>query len=335
MKAFYILLLFALLLSGCTDDSSVQPPPPPVDPFEDCGNGDPVSPFDSLYHNWPCPKYRISQLRISPSNGWWAGEYYRYGTAEGETSAMGIFVYDPVNDVPIAQYDDAWGHRWSPDGRALILIHGFELYRIDVPSMSLHTPAADYVVNLASWSTDGKRIFFEHYNKNDQSIETGLYSMNPDGSDKHFEGRCGAWAQLLNDSTFIGFTWDSLIFLQRGSLIRTARYIPEMDDFPDHSQLDISFVDETMVFGTVRKGSILDPWGNGLWLLDTESWKPRKIRGAQWWNKLYYPTWAPNGNIYGSVFCRKDSSSMVWEFDLQGNPLRQITKKTMRVWMTQ
>lgn len=334
MRVLCILLLFTLLLPSCTDDSSVEPPPPPVDPFADCGNGDPVSSLDSLWHNWPNPKYRISRLRISPYNGWWAGDYYRYGTVEGETSAMGIFVYDPVNDIPIAQYDDAWGHRWSPDGRTLILVHGFQLYRIDIPSMNIKNLTVGFDVGLGSWSSDGQKLFFDHTGRGSVNLDGGMYSMQPDGSEKRFEGHCGAFSQLLNDSTFMGFKADSLIFLQRGNLIRSARHIPEMDEFPYHDQLDISGSRNLIVFGTAHKGSILNPWGNGLWLMDTETWIPRKIRGAQWWNELYYPTWAPNGNIYGSVYCRKDSSSMVWEFDLQGNPIRQITNKTMRVWMT-
>lgn len=332
MKRILTLLFLAFLLPGCSDDPPVQPPPS-VDPFADCGNGDPVSSFDSLMHNWPYPKYRIGQLRISPDNGWWAGDYVRFKTVEGETFAQGVFVYDPVRNIPIAQYDDAWGHRWSPDGKTLILIKEFQLYRIDIPSMNLRNLTAGYDVVLGSWSSDGNKLYFSHNGQYTPYLPNGMYSMNPDGSEKRLEGDPGVSAWLLNDSTFMGFKFDSLIFLQRGSGLRTARHIPEMDRFPSSEQLDISSSGDLIVVYTREKGSLHDPWGNGLWLLDTKSWTPRKIRDAQWWNNAYYPTWAPNGNIYASVYCRSDSSSMVWEFDLNGNPLRRITEKTMRVWM--
>lgn len=332
MKRISILLILAFLLSACTDDTSMQPPPT-VDAFADCGNGDPVSSYDSLMHNWPYPKYRISQLRISPFNGWWAGDYLRYKTVEGETFAQGVFVYDPMRDMPIAQFDDAWGHRWSPDGKTLILIQGFQLYRIDIPSMDLRNLTEGYDVALGSWAPDGSKLFFSHNGQKTPGLPNGMYSMNVDGSEKRWEGDPGAFALLLNDSTFMGFKSDSLIFLHRGSGLRTTKHIPELDEWPYTDQLDISNSRNLIVFCTVRKGSLHDPWGNGLWLLDTKTWTPRKIRGAQWWNNLYYPTWAPNGNIYASVYCRKDSSSMVWEFDLNGNPLRRITEKIMRVWM--
>jgi hypothetical protein len=124
--------MLALLLSACTENSSVQPPTPRFDPFADCGNGDPVSAHDSTYKLWPYPMYTISQLRISSYNGWWAGNYLRFRTSEESTFAMGVFIYDPVNDTPIAQFDEAWGHRWSPDGISLILMQGVRRIHGDV-----------------------------------------------------------------------------------------------------------------------------------------------------------------------------------------------------------
>jgi hypothetical protein len=328
MRTLHVLLL-ALLLSACAENSSVQPPTPPFDPFADCGNGDPVSAHDSTFQLWPYPMYTISQLRISPFNGWWAGDYLRFRTSQESTFAMGVFIYDPVNDVPIAQFDDAWGHRWSPDGRSLILIQGFQLYRIDISSLNVLNLTKGYIVQLGSWSSDGKTLYFAH---NGAGPTPGMYSMKTDGSEKIFEGSCGTFSQLLNDSTFMGFVIDSIIFLQRGTLIRSARHIPEMDGFPSHRQFDISPMRNRIVIATTARGSVHHPWTNGIWLLDTETWKPRKIRDGQWWNKVYSPTWAPNGNMYASVYCRSDSSKMVWEFDLDGNPIRRITHKTMKVW---
>jgi hypothetical protein len=132
MKRISVLSMLALLLSACTENSSVQPPTPPFDPFADCGNGDPVSAHDSTYKLWPYPMYTISQLRISSYNGWWAGDYLRFRTSEESTFAMGVFIYDPVNDTPIAQFDEVWGHRLSPDGRSLILMQGFRRIHGDV-----------------------------------------------------------------------------------------------------------------------------------------------------------------------------------------------------------
>jgi hypothetical protein len=193
MRTLHVLLL-ALLLSACAENSSVQPPTPPFDPFADCGNGDPVSAQDSTFQLWPYPMYTISQLRISPYNGWWAGVYLRYRTSEESTVAMGVFIYDPVNDVPIAQFDDAWGHRWSPDGRSLILIQGFQLYRIDISSLNVLNLTKGYTrPSIASWSSGRKNGYvFHHYDKHYPNLETGMYSMKTDGSDARFSrDRCG------------------------------------------------------------------------------------------------------------------------------------------------
>lgn len=329
----YIILVIVLYVIGCTENHPVQPPYK-YDPFATCDNDKQISTLDSLNYNFPYPKYRISLLRVSPYNGLWAGEYERFVTRAGETYAKGVFVYDPEHDEPVAQFDDAWGHSWSPDGRKLVYTSAFTIFILEFPSMSTRSISEGYRVQYASWSYDGMRIFFNH---NPGAVITepapGIYSMNPDGSDKRRIANFVLATKTFDSEQLITMFPDSVILSRIDNAKRSAISQSDLESSHPFDHYDISRFGDFIVFDRSKSGSTLNPWGNGLWLLETVTWTARKIRDAQWWNALYYPTWASSGTIYASVFCRKDSSSMIWEFDLNGNPLRRITEKTMRVWM--
>ena len=312
------------VLHACSDENPTEPPKS-NDPFADCGNDEPISSNDSAWSMFPWARYRISELRISSYNGYWAGTYERHNFASTDlTYASGVFLYDPHRNVPITGFTDSWGHSWSPDGKTLLFTNSNTIYTYNQLNGKLTQLTEPEASDIAYWSVDGKHIYYRHY---------GTYVMNPDGSEKRPVTDMIWRAKVLDASRLVAVYKDTLRIFNIPDSTLTKIYKPEMDPSHHLNAYDISPDSKFIIFQTQQNGGVLDPWGNGVWLMHTKTWTAKKIRGAQWWGHEYYPTWASDNTFYASVFCRKDSSSMIWEFDLNGNPIRQITTKEMRVWL--
>lgn len=322
------LVIYLILLVSCSDET-VQPLRY-EDHFASCGNSDPISYSDSINVGRPNPRIRISQLRISPYNGWWAGEYEGYRWGDGQYG-HGIYIYDPISDTPIARYDEAGYHYWSPDGRKLLLSTYSALYVIDIPSLEVRNITPVGIGVLGTWTLDGSCIYARYGSKSEPA---GIYSMKSNGSNKKFiTNQVWNATKLLDKNRLFAPYPDSIRTFNINTGVLSLSYRPQVR-MESHPELyDISPDRQSILYETWHQGDIYEPWGNGIWVMDTATWSPRKVLGAQWWRHEYYPTWASESTFYASVYCRNDSSSMVWEFDLNGNPIRQVTTKDMHVWM--
>jgi len=281
---------------------------------------------------WPQANLDISQLRISPYNGWWAGYFKGYQKSDG-IWAEGIFLYDATNNIPIARFDGSWSYAWSKDGKQFLFINNFNVFIFHCATKTLTQITENNLYSAAIWSVDGSMLFTRKTRyADDTDTLGGIVAMNPDGSNKRNVTNYFLSPKMLDSTRLMCVIIDTIFIFDTRNGNRSKIFKPEMDTNHNPDLYDVSLNNEFIIFQTTKKGSIPNPWNNGIWLMDTETWTARKIRGAQYWNKQYYPTWASESTFYASVYCRNDSSSMVWEFDLNGNPIRQITTKDMNVW---
>lgn len=325
-----VLIAIILAFTGCSEDSPIEPQP--VDPFASCDNGQDVGTDSLLYVYDFFPTYQISHLTVSSFNGWWAGEYKELGNRRG------IFVYDPVSNTPIARYEKAEWHEWSPDGRKLLLLIDVDIWLVDVPSMAL-TRITDVSneglgTRFACWSQDGKHIIATRsLDKQIPVWPLGTFEMKPDGSEKRLLTESLWAAKTLDTSRIVALFGDSLLIydINKNTITRVFTGIGSLsrDSF---SAFTVSPSGEHIVIHARSPGNYDNPWANSLYIVNSKTWEVKKIRDAQRWDKPYAPSWVSNSSFYASVLCIMDSSSMVWEFDLNGNPIKQITTRQMQVW---
>lgn len=331
-----IFLIVILAYAGCSDDPVIPPPP---DQFANCKNDTHLTELDTIMHRAPAPTYHISRLTVSTYNGWWAGEYQMGIPGTGVPKARGIFLYDPVSDSPLATYQTAEWHEWSPDGRSLLLIIGSDIWIVDVPSLVLrkiYDWRTDSLATwFATWALDGRRVFVSRPVKKNSLWPLGTYVMNADGSERKLVTTKIWYAKQLDEGSLISIT-SGIIFqydIDSDSLYRFERPLVGVRSAGRSIRdYDILRNRDYVVVHSRWADAIFNHQWNPLFMLDTKTWTLRQIREAQRWDVEYLPTRAGPSSFYATVFCRTDSSSMVWEFDMKGNPIKQVTTKTMNVW---
>lgn len=72
----------------------------------------------------------------------------------------------------------------------------------------------------------------------------------------------------------------------------------------------------------------------GVWVLNLGSLEVRQTlpRHPYYRFKNQYPVWSTNSSFVAQWFCLKDSTLLLYEYDLTGKPLRQLTKRSTKFW---
>jgi len=333
-----ILLCVALVLAGCGEKSPNMPGDPDPPFVEDtCYNDDPLTYLDSAQQQWPSMhvQYEISRIEISAATGWWSG----VGRLAGWSALHqeGVFIYDPQAHAPIWFLPKYIAH-WSPDGALLLCDNGFYSFEIyDVATRSLlHHLQFENAVGDPRWSFDGKYVYY--------NSAGGLWRVKLDGKEamRVVPGAKGRIREL-DDTRFVGFDGQGLFFVDS----RSGEWI--RDDFPliDGDLLSYAGIDELAWDISPDRTRILVDIGSkfgfiegreigGLFLFDLEQKTARKVLPQQYWGSLYWPRWISNDRFYGSYFCRTRTPgrmlSMVWEYDLDGTVIRQVTFPWMHLY---
>lgn len=328
----YRILLFCLIactFHHCTDDAPNNPHPP-VEPVDTCYNDAPISAYDSVTQQYPnlYSLYQVSKLHISNTSGLWSGVYNLNGW--DSMIKHGVFIYDPSNEIALT-FLPGWGGEWSKDGKRLLLDNGFNGFRIYDTDAMAYTASATFpqILNFTDprWSLDEQWIYGDG---ND-----GLYRVRPDGSgfENLYPGH--QLIKQLDSTHFAGFNREGLLIFDSQTQTNTHINFPSLQ--ADRFNLYVAVSswslspDKTKILADIytKAGFFAGRSTAGVFLFDLQKKTATKVLPQQYWGTPYYPTWATNSSFSGSYFCRTKSTSssvtMVWEYDLQGNPIRQVT----------
>ena len=330
-----IVLSFALILFlfGCSDDP-VQPPGN-GDPFADCGNGDP----SDINVDWPVIEYHVSKLKKSNSTGWWLLKFKLFTLDNTSSFRSGYSLYDPANDELIAAFEGMEVAKLSPAGDRILTTDGVFITTIEIPSFEVRSlriihenKTNSEAVRWVSWSYDGSHIY---YNRTGSSGQ-GTYRMRSDLTEAKQVSPYSAPCRAIAPGKFISINTYALVVTDVNEPFPQNRYrsieLPQLYLEPLDELYDVSPDATKLLLQTTEQSMEPSDWPVQLWSLDTADWTPAKIMNLEWWNAEAHPTWSGNGTFYASVYCRKESASMIWEFDLQGNPIRKVTSKGMNIW---
>jgi len=315
------------ILVGCKNESPVKPPdvlPPPCDT---CDTYLPLENVDSLYFNIPWPKYIICDVYAS-SRGFLAGSTLLQGWQNRGIEYYG-FIYNPMTTTVIGFYgSDMFG--WSHDGRYLLVGAGFNgVGVLDIETMKTYRPVWDDYSEY-SWSLDDEWIYMHRYG--------GTFRVRPRETNVELISYNFRGGRQIDSTHLITFSDSGLVTYN----MKTAEfhslswsYLPPPSNLIILHQWSLS-PDRTKILADVPgSGGLNNPTrdGAGLYLFDLKAESVRKVLPGQYWFQEYHAQWTSNSTFFASYHCRKDSTSMVFEYNLNGRVLRQVTFKEMKLYL--
>jgi hypothetical protein len=333
---FYVSVSF--LFQRCSNDNPASPPDTPCNDIticDTCDTFDSLTHEDSVHQVYPWSIYDVSLLRRTPDSKYYFGKC-RYDWRDGNN-----FRYNPsTGKIDILKIDSTqvyWlgvtGVEISPDGKSVLTNNpGGAIFIINVESLSSHrlTTASKF----PSWSLDGERIYFYK--------SQGTWSMKTDGSDVRSIVNGLTIPRQFADSTILGVQSDGFYMydMRNDSKVKCSFSIPNehqkfgpgtWDLSPDRTRALADISDKRQETPELR-----DEYGyygdGGVYLFDFRTNTARRILPWQYWGPAFEPRWASNSTFYATYACRKEKAAMVYEFDLNGKTLRQVTFKEQRFY---
>lgn len=332
MKKFFLpVFLLLVCYAGCKD---APVPVTPVDcdalPCDTCSTFAPISGWDSLY-NKPRAKYTIMKVAFNPRRN----ELIGHVNKSWSPHFNGVFIYNIMTrETSIL---NAWDFAlFSSGDRMLVSFDGWNGIGVyDFASRSgwkiTSIPDDFQVLHL---SIDEKHIFADSAHRS--------FRITLDGSQREALTDSIVAPQQLNEKTLIGI----FRFTKPREGIRTFNLESKQEQWIDFTGLPpnmnwgfamaSTFVlspDRTRILMDVASAAgIYDRENGGLFLLDIASRAARKVLPKQHWGQPYYATWSSNSTFFASYHCRKDTTAMLFEYDLNGKVLRQVTFKEMKLY---
>lgn len=324
MKRFLFLLL-PILFYSCSDQPAT--PPNTTDsntPCDTCFNDAQITSYDSTWQQWPSPRYMISNMKQSQYSGFWIGEVLSLYFRDSGWN-QGMFIYDPATRK-LVQYYDFWLPELSHDGKQVLVQYGFKGFGvIDLATMDI-TQLTTEEFSFPNWSLDDSWIFASKYNQ--------IYRFKPDGTEVKMIASGIRGARQFEQYKFAGFANDEIRIydMESDSLIRIQNpFVPSVA-LSSNDQWDLSPDRTRLLVSTMSNKGLFDREHGGLFMYNLLTHEAKRILPPQYWGNQYYPKWSSNSTFFGTYYCRKDSVAMVYEYDLNGKVLRQVTYKEMKMY---
>jgi hypothetical protein len=74
---------------------------------------------------------------------------------------------------------------------------------------------------------------------------------------------------------------------------------------------------------------------DGIWLLELETLQARQVLPRHSYYNYFRErlVWSGNSSFVASWFCRKDSTELLYEYNLAGKPIRQLNTRYTKYWV--
>ncbi len=331
MKKFFLpVFLLLVCYAGCKD---APVPVTPVDcdalPCDTCNTFAPISGWDSLY-NKPDAKYMISKVVFNQHRN----ELIGHVKKSWSPHFSGVFIHNILTKETTIL--NAWDFAlFSSGDRMLVAFSGWNgigIYEFELKEYRKITSIPDQFVRPIL-SIDESYIIAD-------SSHTP-YRISLDGLQRVVMSDSLIRPQQLDEKTIIG--------LHRFTKPREGVLIMDLET-KAHKWMDFTGLPADMNWGFAEFTFVLSPdrtrilmdvassrgiWvreNGGLFLLDIASQTARKVLPQQYWGQPWYATWSSNSTFFASYHCRKDTTAMLFEYDLNGKVLRQVTFKEMKLY---
>jgi hypothetical protein len=310
-----------LFLHACSDDM----PTPPKTLCDTCDTYAPVSSYDSLWGLWPYPLLRVSNTTLIPGTSILAGEVHFIGWRD--ISWYSGFFYD--TSTRRFTYIRGGDFDFSRDGSKFLMMGEGGIHLVDRLTMTSHLllKGSDYV--LPRWSVDEQWVYL--------TTDGSTFRMRPDGNSLMLIVERFQRAWPLDDERLISFAPENsgvviynMTTKERTPLVFSG--LPAGLRYNDSRPRDLS-PDRTKILADISTGEgILERERRGLYLFDLTTMSARQVLRGQYWGYEYYPKWTSNTTFMASYHCRKDTAAMIYEYDLCGRVIRQVTYKEMKFY---
>jgi hypothetical protein len=343
---FIAALMSIAMLTACTE-SSVDVPPDPCSPMpcDTCDNYYPPPPGVQADGAVPfvCWSYRG---RISPDRRYIVYEtgnqdYVTY--RERNFPIVGLLVLEIATNRTVlflSGFFNDW--LWAPDSRTVYFLRaGMQ----PVSSVSIETE------EIKSWPELGRfekmylaanaRIMYLKGVPPGGSkagivrwdLQTGASDFITDAPEIKFNG-----AMVLNDSVLCGLGRNDqkVYFLNVHTKQLQSVHVPDLRLWSGVGEADPSPDGKRILFQTAGPISTGDGYvSDGVWLLELETLQARQVLPRHsYYNYLRErPVWSGNNTFVASWFCRKDSTELLYEYNLAGKPIRQLNTRYTKYWV--
>jgi hypothetical protein len=311
----YLLLLSITVFASCADDTSS--PQCYHNICDSCLQDLPLTPSDSIWHNYPMPSYihydvlPVAQNKLMGYvivNGW-----------KGSSWTDGIFVYD-TEMRELLDYFIGYDPSLSNRRDKIAYDNGSEIRIRNIATRSEQVIAKGF--SKPRWSLDDKYLYMN------QNIGFRLYKVNIDDTSKQIVGDSLYNIRQRNANVLIAIGNNVIYSYDEG---KKTRRIIELRLSKDevvsgyNQPYDVSPDGSTMLLEVASRRGFLDRDNGGLFVVDMSTGESKKILRSQYWGDAYCPLWISNDRFYASFFCRKDSASTIYEYSITGDVMKQVT----------
>ena len=204
---------------------------------------------------------------------------------------------------------------WSPDGQALVLGIGLQVYRYDLTTRVLTELGQEGANVTPTWSPNGQTVAFASNGDNNRQ-PPALWLMRPDGTDQRRVPLPEPRDEMSNMDWAPG--GDRLVSPSSHGLFLTDTLGQDTLRLPTQSgfQADPAW---SPTGEWIAYSSAGDNYGD-IWLIRPDgSDNHRLIRQAA------YPAWFPDGKLL-AVARPGESTQTIWAVDLDGNLMQELTR---------
>jgi hypothetical protein len=345
-KLFSAPLIALVIMTACTE-SSVDILPDPCAPFP-CDTCDNYYPPPSGYQNSEAvPSVcRATRGRISPD-----GRYVLYvaGNADYSTYPERNFPVSGLLVLEIASgrtvmflpgFFNDW--LWAADSRTVYYLRAgrqpLSSIHIDTEEVrswpelgsfeAIELTANARTMYLTGVPTDGTKAGIVRWD-----IQTGKSDFITDAPEIKFNG-----AMVINDSVLCALAnrEHNVYFLNVRTKQLDTLHVPALEMWGGVGKAEISPDGTRILFIAGGSQQSTDGYvSDGIWLLDLPSLVVTQVLPRNPYHRFYreFPVWSSNATFVASWFCRKDSTELLYEYNVAGKPIRQLNTRYTKYWV--
>jgi hypothetical protein len=342
-KLFSAPLIALMIMTACTE-SSVDVPPDPCSPMpcDTCDNYYPPPPGVKADGAVPFVCWS-ARGRISPD-----GRYVVYETGnsdyvtyrERNFPIVGLLVLEIATNRTVlflSGFFNDWC--WAPDSRTVYFLRAG---RQPVSSVNIETEEVTSWPELGSFEkmylAANARIMYlkgvplggTKYGIVRWDLQSGIADFIIDAPEMYND------LMVLNDSVLCALAMSKVYFLNVHTKQLQSVHVPALEMWNGVSEANLSPDGKLILFQTFGPISNRDGYvSDGVWLFELETLQARQVLPRHPYYRFYgeRPVWSGNSTFVASWFCRKDSTQLLYEYNLAGKPIRQLNTRYTKYWV--